>query len=274
MLINKEQIIEWQKEERFKRSVHAEKDLYIEFFLSVFPQNQWLFKHLIFKGGTALHKIHLEKSLRFSEDMDFEHRDNSKIQTTLNKIDLFLNKMNFNKKTERAKNNYKVSALYESPITEETEKLKIEISDREDFSILGYTQKPLRINNVCFSSEIMIGTYDINEILSQKTRALYQRNKGRDLYDLFVSQLHPDFDIEKIAQCFIRHMTDEKSENSMMPAEKDFITRLKRKEQSDFFLDDVFDFLKTDVQYNQGNAFQWAKREFVPSLIQECIRQQ
>ena len=230
MLIKKEQIIEWGEKEKFQQDEHAEKDLYIEFFLKVITENKLLLKHLIFKGGTALQKIHLEKSLRFSEDIDFEHRINKEIEHTLNEIKLIFEKANLNIKIKRKKNNYEISFLYQSKAIKKPNKLKIEISDREDFSILGYTRKLLPINNVCFSSNVMISTYDINEILSQKTRALYQRNKGRDLYDLFVSQSHPDFDIEKIAQCFIRHMTDEKSGNSIMPTEKDFILSLKRKE--------------------------------------------
>ncbi|MCY4561010.1 MAG: nucleotidyl transferase AbiEii/AbiGii toxin family protein [Flavobacteriaceae bacterium] len=228
----------------------------------------------MFKGGTALHKIHLEESLRFSEDIDLEHKDNKKLKFTLKAINQLFKKKNFNKKIRKKKNNYEISALYQSEITEESGNLKIEISPREDFSILGYTQKPLRINNVCFSSDIMVNTYNINEILSQKTRALYQRNKGRDLYDLYVSQSHPDFDIEKIAQCFIRHMREKKDGKTItaIPTEKEFITNLKKKEESDFFLRDTYRFLKTDVEYNQADAFEWAKKEFVPSLIKECIK--
>ncbi|MCY4562097.1 MAG: hypothetical protein OXC03_07330 [Flavobacteriaceae bacterium] len=40
-----------------------------------------------------------------------------------------------------------------------------------------------------------------------------------------------------------------------------------------YFLKDVDSFLKTDVDYNQDDAFEWAKKEFIPSLIKECIRQ-
>ncbi|MCY4562810.1 MAG: nucleotidyl transferase AbiEii/AbiGii toxin family protein [Flavobacteriaceae bacterium] len=132
---------------------------------------------------------------------------------------------------------------------------------------MGYVQKPFRINNVCFSSNVIVSTYNINEILSQKTRALYQRNKGRDLYDLYVSQSHADFDIKKIAQCFIRHMTIKKDGKaiSSFPTVENFIKRLKRKEQSPDFLKDVDLILKTDIDYNQEDAFEWAKKEFIPS---------
>ncbi|MCY4562102.1 MAG: hypothetical protein OXC03_07355 [Flavobacteriaceae bacterium] len=40
-----------------------------------------------------------------------------------------------------------------------------------------------------------------------------------------------------------------------------------------YFLKDVDGFLKTDVDYNQDDALEWAKKEFIPSLIKESIRQ-
>ncbi|MCY4562809.1 MAG: nucleotidyl transferase AbiEii/AbiGii toxin family protein [Flavobacteriaceae bacterium] len=141
MLIKKEQIIEWGEQQKFQDDKQAEKDLYIEFFLNALFKLQYFLKHLVFKGGTALHKIHLKKSLRFSEDIDLEHRDNKKLKSTLKAIDLFFKKKNFNKKIRKKKNNYEISAIYQSEITEESGKLKIEISPREDFSIFGLCSK-------------------------------------------------------------------------------------------------------------------------------------
>ncbi|MCY4562100.1 MAG: nucleotidyl transferase AbiEii/AbiGii toxin family protein [Flavobacteriaceae bacterium] len=275
MLIKKEQIIEWSEKEKFQDDKHAEKDLYIESLLKLFSFSKWLLKHLIFKGGTALHKMHFEKSLRFSEDIDFEHKGNQDIGRTLNEMKLIFGKANLNIEINRNKNNYEILCSYPSHTTTKPGKLKIEISDREDFSVLGYTQKRLHLNNVCFSSDIMMNTYNINEILSQKTRALYQRDKGRDLYDLYVSRLHPDFDMKKIAQCFIRHMTVKKDGKAItnIPTAENFIKRLKRKEKAPHFLRDVHGVLKTDVEYNQKHAFEWIKEKFVPNLIKECIRQ-
>ncbi len=219
--------------------------------------------------------MHLEKSLRFSEDIDFEHKGNQDIGRTLKAIKLIFGKANLNIEINRKKNNYEILFLYESQTAKNPGKVKIEISDREDFSILGYTQKPIHLDNTCFLSDIMMNTYNINEILSQKTRALYQRDKGRDLYDLYVSRLHPDFDMKKIAQCFIRHMTVKKDGKAItnIPTAENFIKRLKRKEKAPHFLRDVHRVLKIDVEYNQDDAFEWAKKDFVPSLIKEGIKQ-
>ena len=41
-----------------------------------------------------------------------------------------------------------------------------------------------------------IRTYNINELLGTKFRALYQRSKGRDLFDLDYSRQNIDFDYE------------------------------------------------------------------------------
>ncbi len=52
---------------------------------------------------------------------------------------------------------------------------------------------------------------------------------------------------------------------SSFPTVENFIKRLKRKEQSPDFLKDVDLILKTDIDYNQEDAFEWAKKEFIPS---------
>ena len=269
MHIKKEQIEEWAAKKHFQEEAHAEIDLRLEFLLNATYQKEWLRKHLIFKGGTALHKIHLKENLRFSEDIDLEHRQNQKMFETINQILHLFEELDMEGKGINQKNNYKILSFYNSEITNQRERVKMEIGYKEDFSILGYTEKILDINNVCFASKVLVNTYDINEILSQKTRALYQRFKGRDLYDLFVSRLHPDFDIEKIAKCFIRHMTNKKTGNNMMPVEKEFILNIEKKEDNPDFINDIYRCLKTNVEYNQSEAFEWAKKDFVPDLIQE-----
>lgn len=36
-----------------------------------------------------------------------------------------------------------------------------------------------------FTSEVLIPTYELSELLGTKMRALYQRRKGRDLFDIW-----------------------------------------------------------------------------------------
>lgn len=63
--------------------------------------------------------------------------------------------------------------------------LKIEINSREHFSVFGFRKQPFAVNSRWFSGAAEILTYDLEELLGTKLRALYQRKKGRDLFDLW-----------------------------------------------------------------------------------------
>jgi predicted nucleotidyltransferase component of viral defense system len=64
-------------------------------------------------------------------------------------------------------------------------KLKVETNCREHFSVFNLKKKIFNIKSSWFTGECDITTYEFEELLGTKLRALYQRKKGRDLYDLF-----------------------------------------------------------------------------------------
>ncbi|MGY3582090.1 putative nucleotidyltransferase component of viral defense system [Bradyrhizobium sp. USDA 4341] len=51
-------------------------------------------------------------------------------------------------------------------------------------SILQAREKPFSLENEWFSGKAQITTFLVEEILSTKFRALLQRDKGRDIFDL------------------------------------------------------------------------------------------
>jgi len=62
-------------------------------------------------------------------------------------------------------------------------RLKIEINTREHFNVLGLKQIPYSVENSWFSGTCNLTGYELEELLGTKLRALYQRRKGRDLFD-------------------------------------------------------------------------------------------
>ena len=82
--------------------------------------------------------------------------------------------------------------------------LKIEINSREHFTVLGLENYPFESNSSWSSGKVDIRTYKMAELLGTKMRALYQRRKGRDLYDLYTALITlPDLDIDDLIKCFI-----------------------------------------------------------------------
>jgi predicted nucleotidyltransferase component of viral defense system len=64
-------------------------------------------------------------------------------------------------------------------------RLKIEINTREHFNVLGIKKIPFKVENTWFKGECNLSGYELEELLGTKLRALYQRRKGRDLFDLY-----------------------------------------------------------------------------------------
>jgi len=87
-------------------------------------------------------------------------------------------------------------------------KLKIEINSREHFSHFGFQTIPFCVKNRWFSGETDVTTYNLNELLGTKLRALYQRKKGRDLFDLWYSFGKDSVNSTHIVSCFYRYMTE------------------------------------------------------------------
>lgn len=61
---------EWKAVAPWKSDVMVEQDLIISRALIAVFTHPLLSKQLVFRGGTALHKLHLSPASRYSEDID------------------------------------------------------------------------------------------------------------------------------------------------------------------------------------------------------------
>src|SRR5437773_1970781 len=77
---------------------------------------------------------------------------------------------------------------------------------------LGFRQKHFKVNSLWFNNEAMITSFSLEELLGTKLRALYQRKKGRDLFDLTTAiKQFPTLDISKLINCFNQYIAFENS---------------------------------------------------------------
>jgi predicted nucleotidyltransferase component of viral defense system len=72
--------------------------------------------------------------------------------------------------------------------------VKVEINSREHFAVHGFKRVPFSVSSRWFEGQSEISTYELDELLGTKLRALYQRKKGRDLFDLAAALEHEDAD--------------------------------------------------------------------------------
>jgi len=142
-------------------------------------------------------------------------------------------------------------------------RLKIEINTREHFNILGLKEIPYEVNNSWFSGQCHITGYEMEELLSTKLKALYQRKKGRDLFDLYWAITQLDIDTEKVIHCYRIHM---KTAVDKPPTQKQFLANMTEKMADKDFLEDIRLVLKQGIEYDDEAAWELVRKELVEKI--------
>ncbi|MFM7148438.1 MAG: nucleotidyl transferase AbiEii/AbiGii toxin family protein [Gemmataceae bacterium] len=218
---------------------------------------------LALRGGTALHKLFIKPPCRYSEDIDLVQTEPGPIGPILDAIrenlDPWLGK------PKRASAEGGVSLVYrfdsEIPPTRPL-RLKIEINTREHFTILGYHAGELTANNPWFSATTKIATFQIDELQATKLRALYQRRKGRDLFDLWLTISRGLLDPQRVIKCFGEYMDREGHPVSRAQFEEN----LQEKQANAAFLEEVKPLLSADIAYDGTVALAQVRDHLIENL--------
>ncbi|MBI4994622.1 nucleotidyl transferase AbiEii/AbiGii toxin family protein [Candidatus Peregrinibacteria bacterium] len=164
----------------FKYPPHiAEKDYFLALVLKLISESS-LGNITVFKGGTAIHHCYLDQ-YRFSEDLDFSANRKpltfEEIRTIFAPVDyLNIKKEYFSGAT------VKIEKLqYTGPLIQPNS-LKVEIDFLQNVLLPPQT---MRYKNV-WGIEFMVKVMDIKEIAAEKIRAMSDRARYRDFYDLFL----------------------------------------------------------------------------------------
>jgi predicted nucleotidyltransferase component of viral defense system len=141
--------------------------------------------------------------------------------------------------------------------------LKIEINTREHLNILGLKEIPYEVKSSWFSGQCNITGYEIEELLGTKLKALYQRKKGRDLFDLYWALTHLDIDAEKVLHCYNVHM---KNAVDKPPTQKQFLANMNEKMTDTEFVEDIRLVLKRGIEYDNEVAWDVVRKELVEKI--------
>ncbi len=206
-MIPRDFIIEWRKEAPWPLDSQVEQDLVISRAMVDICNVPELREALAFRGGTALYKLYLRPAARYSEDIDLVQVRPEPIGNTLDAIRAVLDP--WLGEPRRAFKEGLVTLLYRfqsEDVPPKVLRLKIEINSREHFAELGHMTIPFRIDSRWFSGKAEVTTFSLNELLGTKLRALYQRKKGRDLFDLWHALDRSEVAPEHVLTCFTRYL--------------------------------------------------------------------
>lgn len=219
-------IVAWGNIAPWADQRQIEQDLIISRALVELFSDPFLREKLRFRGGTALNKLHFPKPLRYSEDIDLVRTEASPIGDVLDRIrkvlDPWLGRAGFDQSPVAPKLRYRVPAEGGGDI-----RLKVEINTREIEAYDPPHNIAFRIENPWFSGEAAIPTFSPEEMLATKLRALLQRDKGRDLFDMaHALEVFDKLNTARIVECFLLYLERSDVRISRAQAEQRMFAKL------------------------------------------------
>ena len=226
-----------------------EQDLIITRALCDLSNSPTLEGKIAFRGGTVINKLLFYQPLRYSEDIDLVQTQPGPIGPTINAVRnalSWLGKCNRNQTKNSTRLVFRFSPEAEP---ESTLKLKVEINTREHKSLYGIKHYPFEIESRWYQAKAEILSFEPEELFGTKLRALLQRNKGRDLFDLYEGLKQLSMNPDKLIACFEYYSSMEGKPISRAVAEQRMLRKLSRS-----LTDDIVLLLPADIQFDDEDA--------------------
>lgn len=221
-------IIAWGNVAPWAEQRQVEQDLVISRALVDLFSDEFLQDELRFRGGTALHKLHFPVPLRYSEDIDLARTTKGPIKPILDQVraalEPWLGRATFQQSPVAPKLVFRAPAedSGSAPL-----RLKVEINTRDTETYDQPMIVTYGVDNAWFAGQANIPTYSREEMLATKLRALLQRQKGRDLFDIAKAiALFDDLDAGRVADIFQRYLTLQDLRISRAQAEQRMFAKL------------------------------------------------
>lgn len=201
-------VTEWQARVPWPQPYQVEQDLILARLMIEIAQHELLGGEFVLRGGTCLHKLHLAEPFRYSEDLDYVRRTHSGIKPYVEAVrsigaDVGLEVSNVNASGPMVH----VYLDAEPTVPPGRIRVKVETNIAETSPFRPTIARPLRVESQWFDGEADIPTYELEELMGTKLRALYQRERGRDLFDLWLV-LHDGGDPDEIVGALQHYMGD------------------------------------------------------------------
>lgn len=197
-------LTEWSRRVPWPAINQVEQDLVLKRLVVEIFRDDLLSQELAFWGGTCLHALMLPTPLRYSEDLDFRRRSSGGVGKLLDRFRAIAARVGLDVAQTETRQHPKIRLQGTHESDGSPMRIKIEMNTREREPVLGFVTRRMAITSTWFSGEADVTTFAPEEIVASKVRALYQREKGRDLYDLWLALDHMGLDGGLVADVFER----------------------------------------------------------------------
>jgi len=234
-MIRKQDILDRASEWQLRPNV-VEKDYVLGWLLASIAQHPVVQNHWVFKGGTCLKKCYLE-TYRFSEDLDFSllpeapysEKDIEQVLRDVTETTQQMSGIQFptdliavaTRQDKLARPTFQGKISYQGPLGQihSLPRIIFDITQHELVLSDPIRRSIFHAYPDDLPTEAQILSYSLPELLAEKTRALYERTRPRDLYDVdyLLSNRSDDLDFSALRDLFLNKC---KVKNLEMPSAK------------------------------------------------------
>ena len=184
-MIPRPHITAWTPNAPWPNQDQVEQDLLLSRLIVEIANDGYLGRELVFRGGTCLHKLRISPPMRYSEDLDYVRRSDGGIGDLIGALRHIGERLEMKVNYEITKHpKVRFAAPFESG--RGTMRVKIEMNTFERSPAQSPEYVPFAMASAWFTGAASVQTFITAELLATKIRALYQRSKGRDLFDLWL----------------------------------------------------------------------------------------
>ncbi len=248
-MIPKAHLQEWSLSAPWPDPRQVEQDLIICRALCDLFNDPFLASRIAFRGGTAINKLLFQRPLRYSEDIDLVQTQGEAIGPT---VDAIRNTLTWLGKCSRNQAGHSMHPVFKfnpeiDPAT--TLKIKVEINTREHQALFDLKRYPFKVTSAWYEAKADIVSFAAEEIFGTKLRALLQRRKNRDLFDLNEGLMQTNMETEKLLISFEHYLALEGVTITRATAEQRMLEKLGHS-----LTEDIAPLLPAGVHYGEKEA--------------------
>ena len=204
---------------------------------------------IAFRGGTAIHKLLFKQPLRYSEDIDLMQTQADPIGATVDAIRDALSWLGKCQR-EQAGHSMRIVLRFAPESAPQTAlQMKVEINTREHEVLFGYRRYPFKVASDWYSARTELVSLEPEDRFGTTLRALLQRCKNRDLFDLHHGLTQLGLDRDKVVTCLNHYLALEDHPISRAEAQERMLKKLTRS-----LTEDIEPLLPVGVRFDEAVA--------------------
>ncbi len=283
-MISARELAVWRAYAPWSNDLMVEQDYLLSQAVAAIFDDAFLRKQVAMRGGTVLHKGHLAPACRYSEDIDLVlvgDRPAPHIKKALARVlqpilgnpsESVLTEIQLAVRNLVSRSRIIRTTYTYDPVSSEAAfaQLKIEVNINEKRSLYPLVSIDIDVPDGSGGvRRLPVPSYDLDEMLGTKLRALLQREHGRDLFDIWhawkvstAENANVVVDPERVGTAFRFYMEQEGSTFRSQAVREE----LERRMQSRKFISDMDGFLRHGQAYSPREACDEFCAIFLPHL--------